>query len=108
MKVPSTLRGRIHPPLSLAEIQKRIAFDRALRPAKRHVSEDEFEQAVYDAIARDTTLSRAAAVRWARRTLEVIPPNGINRVPELPAKSKRTKGETVSISEKGRRVRGLL
>lgn len=69
--VPAALAGRIEPQISLSEVRKRILLDRALHPARRLVSRDEFEQIVYDTLARNRSMCRAQVVAWARHHFEV-------------------------------------
>lgn len=70
--VPRALRGRVQPPLTIDQVRKRIAYDRALNPMRHRVSADEFEQAVYDAVARNPMLSRAQIVEMMRKLYEVV------------------------------------
>jgi hypothetical protein len=55
--VPKALRGRILPILTLAEVRATIALDRARAPIP--ISQDEFEQKLYDAVAADPLTPRA-------------------------------------------------
>ncbi len=51
---------------------KQAAYEQALHPPRKPVTADEFDQIIYDAVARDKTISREAIVRWAHRTYEVL------------------------------------
>lgn len=51
---------------------KRALIDQALNPPRKQVTQDEFDQIVYDAIWRDKTQPPAAHVRWANRNYELI------------------------------------
>lgn len=72
MKPPRSLEGRIEPKLTIEQVRKRIALDRALRPQLLKVTREEFDQIVYDRAASDRTASRAAVLRWAKRHYRVI------------------------------------
>lgn len=56
---------------SAACIAKEAALQRALHPARQTVSAEEFDQRLYDAIARDRTMPPAAHLRAAKRFFEV-------------------------------------
>ncbi len=51
---------------------KQAAYEQALHPPRKPVTADEFDQIIYDAVARDKSISREAIVRWAHRTYEII------------------------------------
>lgn len=70
-RVPAALRGCIQPTLTIEQVLKRIAYDRALNPTRRRLSADEFDEVVYDAVAREPHRSRASIVAWAKKNFEV-------------------------------------
>jgi hypothetical protein len=55
--VPRGLRGRILPVLTLEQVNARIALERAQTPVP--ISQDDFAQLLYDAVARDPLTPRA-------------------------------------------------
>ncbi len=69
--IPAALRGRVQPPLTIEQVRQRIAYDRALDPPRRRVSAEEFEDIVYDAVARDRSRSRTSIVASMRKLYEV-------------------------------------
>jgi hypothetical protein len=43
-----------------------------LRPQRIPVTEEEFDQIIYDAVARDHSMTRESIVAWARKNYEVV------------------------------------
>jgi hypothetical protein len=48
------------------------AYQALLNPPKKPVTADDFEQIIYDAIARDKTQPPAAILRWAHRHYKIV------------------------------------
>jgi hypothetical protein len=70
--VPRALRGRVQPAITMEAVRKRIAYDRALDPPRIRVSQEQFDQLVYDTVWRSQRhASRAVIVRWAEKNYEV-------------------------------------
>lgn len=57
--LPAEIAERLQATLTLEQVRKRIAYDRALNPPRRVVSAHEFEQLVYDAIWANRATSPA-------------------------------------------------
>lgn len=67
----SRLPEFVRPRVSVARIAKEAALQRALHPPRQTISAEEFDQRLYDAIARDHTMPPAAHLRAAKRIFEV-------------------------------------
>ena len=55
-----------------ADAEKLSAYQKALNPPRQKVTQDQFDQILYDAIHRDKTQPPAAIERWANRHYEVL------------------------------------
>ncbi|HEX4275795.1 MAG TPA: hypothetical protein VHZ74_10590 [Bryobacteraceae bacterium] len=67
-RLPDFIQGRV----SVRQIVKDAAYQRAMHPPRKAVSAEELEQIVYDAIFRNRAhTSPASVLRWAQQTHEV-------------------------------------
>lgn len=57
---------------SMVDAVKLADYQRMLNPPRQRVTQDQFDQILYDAIHRDKTQPPAAIERWAHRHYEVL------------------------------------
>lgn len=71
MKVPAALDGLIQPRVTIKEVRKWVAYQKALAPAIQDITRDEFDQIVFDVGAANGAMDRAAVVRWVKKRYRV-------------------------------------
>ncbi len=54
-----------------ASKDKTEMYREAMNPQRKLVSEDEFDQIIYDTVARDQSMSRHAVIRWAKKNFRI-------------------------------------